>query len=114
MSTKFYVTSEDNPDKLFSRVNKNDAVTYSFDFRPWQEDNHTITSVTWTLEAGNASLGTPSTTSGVSTCLVTFSNAGKSLISVKATTSTEVKKVFLAVLAKDELLAATDDYGLVI
>lgn len=113
MATEFYVTAENNPLKHFDVVNKGDAVTYSFDFRPWQEDNSNISSVTWTVEAGNAAVSGASQSSGLATALVTFSDAGKSLISILATTSSQKKKVYLEVLAKDQLLASTDDYGFI-
>lgn len=110
MATSFFVTANETPSRFYDRVNDGDAVTYSFDFRPWQDDNATITGVTWALEAGNAVVGTATTTSGVSTSTVTFSDPGKSLISVTAATASAQKRVYLEVVAKGD--GITDDYGL--
>lgn len=110
MSTDFYVTSENNPQRFKDVVEKGDAVTYSFDFTSWQEDNSDITSATWTVESGNAAVSGAQETSGVTTALVTFASAGRSLISITAATGTQTKKVFLEALAKDQVLLA-DDYG---
>ena len=52
MSTDFVITSENNPDLFRDTTSKAEAKTYSFDFTPWEEDNSTITSATWTVEAG--------------------------------------------------------------
>lgn len=111
MATEFYVTAENIPKRYYDITNKGDAVTYSFDFTPWQEDNHAITSVTWTVEAGNVAVSGQALTSGVATALLTFSDAGRSLVSILATTATEKKKVFLEVLARDQLQTFADDYG---
>lgn len=110
MSTDFVVSAKSNPSKVSSNVCKGDAVTYEFDFTPWQEDNSTITSVTWTLESGSAAISNKVLTSGVATALVTFTDAGRNIISVLAATATEKKKVFLDVTARDQQLIA-DDYG---
>ena len=110
MPTSFYVTSNNITEIRKDVTNKGDAVTYSFDFTPWQEDNSAITGVTWTLESGNAAISGEVLTSGVATALVTFSDAGRSLISILATTAAQKKKIFLEVRAKD-YTANADDYG---
>lgn len=110
MSTNFTVTALNNPERFQDKVSKGDAVTYEFDFTPWEEDNHTITNVTWTLESGTAAISGQNLTDGVATALLTFNDTGKSIVSVLATTATEKKKVWLEVLAKDQSLCV-DDYG---
>lgn len=111
MSTDFVVTAYGKPDRFKDRVSKGDAVTYYINFSPWQEENSDITSVTWTVEAGQASVSGASESAGFATALVTFSSAGNNLISILATTATQKKKVWLEVYAADEEVFA-DDYGL--
>lgn len=110
MPDKFYVTAKAKPDYFTDNVSKGDAVTYDFDFTPWQEDNHTITSVTWTVEAGNASVSGQNLTAGVASALISFPDSGRTLISVLAQTATEKKKIWLTAVAKD-LTGGPTDYG---
>jgi hypothetical protein len=112
MTTSFIVTAKGAPDYFRDNVSKGDADTYSFDFTPWQEANHTITSATWTVESGNASVSGKVLASGVASALVTFTDPGRSLISILATTATEKKKAWLEVVAKDQSVCV-DDYGFV-
>lgn len=111
MPTSFVLPSKTRIDTFRDNVSIGDAVTYEIDCRPWQGDNSTITSVTWTVEAGNAAISGQSLTSGVATALVTFTDSGKSLISILITTATQKKKVWLEVLAKN-MQVYMDDYGL--
>lgn len=112
MSTQYVVTSKLNPARFLDKVSKGDAVTYSFDFSPWQEDNHTIVGTpVWTVESGYASVSGQAIVAGVTTALVTFNQAGRSIISILASTTTEKKKIWLEVYAEDQFLAL-DDYGL--
>lgn len=110
MSTDFYVVAKAKPDRFQDNVSKGDAVTYSVDFTPWQEENSNITSVTWTSGSGQAAISGQVLTSGVATALITFSQAGKNLISVLATTATQKKKVWLEIYAED-VDSEPDDYG---
>jgi len=113
MATEFYITAENNPQKL-SDVSFKDAVkSYSLDFSPWAEDNNTVTAVTWTVKSGQASVSGQALASNVATAQVTFSQEGGSLIQIKAETGTETYILYLDILAKDPDLS-TDDYGVFI
>ena len=113
MATDFTITSENNPQLFRDVTSKGEARTYSFDFTPWQEDNSTITSATWTVEAGQAAITNKTLTSGIITALVTTNESGGSLIRLIATTATEVTVVWLDLLAKDfKILQAGNDYNL--
>lgn len=109
MSTNFIVTSKDNPRKFYDVASKGDTIKYQFDFTPWQDDNDTITSVTWTLESGQATISNQVLTAGVATALVAFSQDGRSVISVTATTQTTVKKTYLCIRSRDEAFDFTED-----
>lgn len=107
----YVVTAQAKPDHYYDNVSKGDVTAYTVDFTPWQEDNHTITSVTWTLEAGNGAISGAALVSGVASALFTTSDTGRSLISITANSATEKKRIWLEVLAKDVGIY-TDDYGL--
>ena len=113
MATDFVITSENNPQLFRAVVSKADATTYSFDFTPWEEDNSTITSATWTVEAGQAAITSKTLSNGIITALITTTESGGSLIKLVATTAAQIKVVWLDILAKDfKVLQAGNDYNL--
>lgn len=110
MTTKFYITSEDNPQVLQDIGMKGAVVKYSFDFSQWAEQNDGVDTVTWTVEAGDVTVSGTAIASNVATGLVTMSNAGANLIKLLASTSDGMKRVVkLDLLVKDPL-QGTDDY----
>lgn len=108
MSTKFTVPAKAKRNKFQDEVSKNDALTYEIDFTAWQEDNSTITAVTWTVEGGSVGVSGEALTDGVASALLTFTDEGKCLVSVKATTAVEVKQIWLEIKARDYELIMTD------
>lgn len=114
MATDFVVVSENNPQKFRDIAFKDGATQYSFNFAPWQDDNGTITAVTWTVKSGQATVSADTLTSGVATALVTFGQAGSNLIQIKATTAANgIYIAYLDVLAQDPQ-SGTNDYGIII
>jgi hypothetical protein len=105
----FVITANGAPKKYFDYTFKGSINTYSFDFSPWADDNHDVSSAAWEVIAGNASVSGASLTDNVATAQVTFSDSGGSLIKVTATTATEKYVAYLDVLAKDPM-TATNDY----
>ena len=114
MATDFTITAENNP-RIFQDVGfKDGAIKYSFDFAPWADDNATITSATWTVISGDATVSGAALATNVATALVTFSKEGGSLIQIKAATTSDGTYVaYLDVLAVDPQ-DATTDYGLLV
>lgn len=110
MSTKFKVTARSKKNKFTDTVSITDAVTYEIDFSAWQEDNSTVTSVTWAVESGQAGISGEALASGVASALITFSEQGRNLISILATTATEKKKIWIEVYSKDYEVEP-NDYG---
>lgn len=112
MATEFVITAKNNPEKFKDIVFKDSKSTYSFDFSPWADDNHDVTTVTWTVRSGNAAVSGQALTSSVATALVSFTETGHNLIQVKgATASNEVYVAYLDAYVKDpEVL--TNDYGI--
>lgn len=89
------------------------AKTYSFDLSAWAEDNHNVTSVTWSVEAGNAEVSVQALTSNVASALITMAEAGESLIKITALTGTETLVAYLDILTKDPQIVTNCDYGMV-
>ncbi len=113
MSMDFAVVAKGGKDIFTEHVSEGDAVTFNFDFTPWQEDNNTITGVTWTVESGDVAVSGETLTAGVASALLTFANAGKHLVSITAATGTETRKIWLEVCATDpqQVFDYGDDYG---
>lgn len=106
MTMEYVVTSSGKPDYFEARVSVGDVVNFSLDFTPWLEGKGTIASTVWTNEAG--SVGVADTDQSA---LLTFSSAGKNVVSCLVTTSTgEAKKVWLIIKALDR--QESSDYGL--
>jgi hypothetical protein len=112
MSTSFTLPAKTHFDTFKDNVSIGDIVTYEIDCSPWEDDNSTITSATWTVESGQASISGQSVTDGVVSANVTFSQSGKTLISVLLVTAVQKKKFWIQVLSKDLQQGTTDDYGL--
>lgn len=110
MSIAFQIPAKSKKNKFTDTVSINDAVSYEIDFTPWQEDNNTITGVTWEVETGTVSIISEVLSSGVASALLTFNQQGRHLISVLADTGTEKKKIWLEIYAKDYEIEP-DDYG---
>lgn len=114
MSTKFVITANNNS-QLFRDVSFNgSAKSYSLDFSPWAEDNHAVTSATWEVVTGNASVSGETLASNVASALVTFSDVGGVLIKLTAATGTETYVAYFDVLVRDVCVAGSDDYGLIV
>lgn len=97
--------------RLHSRVMfKGGAETVKFDYSPWAEDNGTVTGVTVTVEAGDASITNETLASDVKSMLVTTSNEGWSLIKLVATDGTNKDVQYLEVVSKDPERQVSD-YG---
>jgi hypothetical protein len=111
MAKSFTIRANDNP-RVFRAVQPEDgADTFSFDFSPWAEDNNAVSSATWSVESGQASVSGESLASNVASALITTSESGKSLIKLTADTGTEIYVVWLSLKAYEPELQS-DDYGL--
>lgn len=108
----FYVPSLNPPDVYRDTQIKGNVETYQFDASSWAADNAAVSDSTWTLRSGNASIGTPSESSNVASCEITFSEVGRQLIKVELETAGNAKTVVhLDVMVKEPYTLA-DDYGL--
>lgn len=102
---EYVVTSAGKPDYFEDRVSVGDVVKYELDFSPWLEGKGSISDTEWTVHSGSVSVDEDD-----QSALITFSNAGKALVSCVVTTSTgEAKKIWLILKAIDR--KGIDDYG---
>lgn len=112
MTTEFAVTAKIVNDRFTDNVSKDNAEIYKFDFSSWSDDNDPVTNVLWTLEGGQATISSISFTDQIASALITFTEAGKQLISIKASTAAgSVRKLWLEIYVKD-VKFMNDDYGM--
>lgn len=110
----YYVTSERRLEPIFREMPEGEAETIRFDLTPWEEDNGTVTTATWTVKSGQASVSGAALTSSIASALVTASQSGKSRIEVSFTDGTETTVRNIFIIAREPTLYRTIDYGLVI
>ena len=111
----FYITDQ-NRQQVRQRLQfKGDVKSLSVDFNPWADDNGTVTSVTWSVESGNATIGTEALSSNVASSIITTSESGNSMIKLVATDGTHSEAVYIKVLTKDpqSIYSVTTDYGFI-
>jgi len=93
---------------------KGDVKKHSFDFNVWADDNAAVTSITWTVESGQASIGTETLSSSVAGIILTTSEQSAGIIKGVATDGTHSRAIYVRYLAKDpQSFADIPDYGLV-
>jgi len=111
--TKFFVLNEQREQVRRILHFKGDIKSHSVDFSSWADDNANVTSVTWTVENGQASIGTEALSSNVASIILTTTEVGWSMLKAVATDGTHSEAVYIKVLAKDpQIVSAIDDYGL--
>jgi len=92
---------------------KSEAQTIQYDFSPWETDNGTVTSVTWTKLRGQASITNESLSSSISSATITTPESGSSMIKITAIAGNNIFVTHLRVLTKDpDRLYHYDDYGI--
>lgn len=94
---RYVVTSAGKPDYYELRTSVGETVKVDFDFSPWLEDRGTNNNTVWSLVTGGLSFTEDGTTANL-----TFTSAGRSIITCSVTSSSgETKKVWLVVKAED-------------
>lgn len=107
---KFYVTSQKSPERFDDYGFIDSKTEYKFDFSQWAEEFGTVTTVTWTVQSGQAIISGQALASNIATALITMSQPGNNLIQVKATNGTETVIANLYLAVKDPQ-SGTDAYG---
>lgn len=108
----YYITSERIREHHSHTMYKGQSELIKFDYSEYAEVNGAITTVTWSVEYGDAALSGKSLASNVAQAQCTTANPGKSLIKVTATDGTDIDIQWLEVYVKDLTVNYTDDYGL--
>jgi len=112
MAENYTLRASNNPDVIRDTALINSAKTFSFNVSPWQENNNTVTSVTWTLKSGQAAITGAALAANVASALLTFGEAGRSKVQVKFTTTVETFVIYLDILVKDPNAGIVEDYGI--
>lgn len=90
---------------------KGESQVVKYDFLPWEEDNGSVTSVDWAVKSGSAGITNEALSSSVASALITTSDAGSSLITITATSGSNVLVTTLRVVSKDPEYRI-NDYGI--
>lgn len=69
------------------------------DLSAWADDNGALTSATWSVQSGQASLSSASRTNNVCTVTVTTSSPGTSMLRLVAASTTNSEAVYVKVSA---------------
>ena len=89
-----------------------DVQAIQIDASAWAADNSAVTTATWSIVSGSASVSSTSVASSVASALITTSAIGPSLIKCSLTDGTHTKVVYVKVRASKPFASITDDYGL--
>ncbi len=115
MARRFYITTQTRQQRLDVLAMEGDDQTIEIDFSAWAEDNAEVTSATWSLLQGNASIDGQDLSDNVASARITTNTEGKSLIKLSATTGTVTKTVYLRIVAKDpKEPCGVCDYGVLV
>lgn len=110
--TDFFVGTETRQQIRQILQFKGDIKKHTIDFSVWADDLAAVTGVTWTVESGDASIGTEALSSNLSSIILTTDNPGNSMIKALATDGTHSEAVYIRVLTKDPRIALSrNDYG---
>lgn len=108
--TTYYIRQNDRQQVRTLRTAKGSVEPVTLDFSPWAEDNGNVTTVTWTVDSGNAAVSGEALTSNVASAVVTTADAGQSMLIVKGTGATHAKPIYVRVVARDPGVLVYD-YG---
>lgn len=72
-----------------------------YDFTPWEEDNGLVSSVVWSVEKGQVSIGSEDLTSSIAGAVISTPDSGESLIKITATAGSNIFVTHLRVMCKD-------------
>ena len=82
-----------------------------FDFSPWADSNGALTSATWTVVSGNASIASEALASSLASATVSTVDEGVSVIEVKGINASFTQPVRLKIAAKAPHEPYYGDYG---
>lgn len=109
--TDFVIDSQTRQQVLRILQFAGDVVTHRLDFNPWADDNGTVTSVTWTVESGSASIAGSALSSNTASTRVTTTDADSGIIKAVATDGTRSKAIYIYYVCKDPSATTIIDYS---
>ncbi len=98
---EIFIRSKYNPTVFNSQQSVDNSEIYKIDFNQWSGINGNISSVSWSTIYGSITISNETLANNVASALVTFNGTGRVLIKIKATATSEVKTIWLAMLVKD-------------
>lgn len=99
---EIFIKSKNNNQVFKDLVLVNEAKTYRVNLNQWAKSiNEDVSSVSWSIEEGQASVSNTTLTNNVASTLITFNGIGRVFIKIKATTTKEIKLIGLDILVKD-------------
>ena len=101
MAKTYYVTPTRTRRKQSRLAFESGQETINFDYTSWAQVNGTVTTVTVTVESGQAAISNEALTSNVKSMVVTTSQDGRSLIKLVATAGNNKDVQWLEVVARD-------------
>jgi len=110
MANRFVVRDTDRGGVRRLSTYKGEVEPVTVDFSPWAEDNGTVSTVTWSVKAGSATISGQALASNSASAVITTASEGGSLIEVKGSGATHTKILNLRVYARDPV-QNTNDYG---
>lgn len=112
MTTSYTLLTKTRVDRFNDIASIGDVKAYELDCSPWADDNGDITSATWTVEYGQASISDEALASNVLSANISFSESGTQLITILFETASGLKKkIWLNIVVKDERYPAGDYDG---
>jgi hypothetical protein len=97
ITNKFTIKAFDTNTEFKDNLSIGSARNYKIDLSPWAEENGNITSATWTVKRGSASVSNKTLSSNVVNALITFNSAETNLIKIELDTGAAKKIVWLTV-----------------
>lgn len=93
------------------RSNKSETHTIQLDYRPWEDDNGTVSSVSWTVKSGQVTIANESLSSGIAEATILTSEIGSAMVKIEATAGNNILNHYLKIHTKDPN-TVTNDYGI--
>lgn len=108
---KFTVRHNDREDLRTIRTIKGAIQALEVDFAPWADDNGALTSATWSVLSGNATISSTALASSSATATLTTADEGNSVIEVKGINASYTQPIRIRVYAKSPQAFPVNDYG---
>jgi hypothetical protein len=110
MANSFVVRDNDRVGIRRMTTIKGAVEPIAFDFSPWAEDQGNVTSATWSVIVGKATLSSKALSSNVASAVLSTPEPGETVIQILGIGATHTKPVRIRVYTRDESTPISD-YG---